>query len=48
MLDPVADCGAASCVRIPELYETLYPEWANPMDVEYAEIDGKLKRDNEL
>jgi hypothetical protein len=48
MLDPVEDCGAASCARIPEIYENHYPVWANPMDVENAEIDGKSKRQSEL
>ena len=48
MLDPVEDCGAASCARIPEIYLNHYPVWANPMDVENAEIEGKSKRQSEL
>jgi len=37
MLDPVQACGEAECVRIQEIYESYYPEWAIPMDVEIAE-----------
>jgi len=41
--DPVEGCGGA-CIRIPELYEYLYPEWATPMDVELSEAVGMSKR----
>jgi len=43
VLSPIEGCGG-SCVRIPDLYESLYPEWATPMDIELAERDGKSKR----
>jgi len=45
MLDPTQQCGVAECIRVPEIYENYYPEWANPLDVEVAEIDGKFKRE---
>lgn len=43
VLDPVEGCGG-SCVRIPDLYGQLYPEWATPMDVSLSELDGMSKR----
>jgi len=47
MLDPVEGCGG-SCIRVPEMYENLYPEWVNPMDVSLSELDGISRRYEEL